>query len=157
MLITCQNTCGRSFKCLQAERCARFRNKMEDDAMHFFVGNIPHSFRSADLRCHFSSYVEGKYFKCFHYRHRPEEYNSSQEEHPSLLFQEPPSAGSLTAEAKRTRKLTYCCVVAVKSHIGRTFMEKFSGNNWSRSDGGLLPGKVRISKLNIASEGKFTF
>ncbi len=119
---------------------------------YFLVGNIPPAFHSADLRCHFSHYVEGKYFKCFHYRHRPEESPGVEHFESAAVVTATPSEPS---KNKRTKKLTHCCVVALYNDKGMEFMGKCSGKNWSKNDGGLLPSRVRISKLNVTtSESK---
>ena len=121
---------------------------MEDPGAAFLlVGNVPNFFHSADLRCHFSHYTEGNYFKCFHYRHRPEEFRSKDGlRNVPLESQEVSTAEASISAPKRT---THCCVVAVYNAKVQAFLEKCHGKNWTRQNGSFLPGKVRIARLNV--------
>ena len=123
----------------------------------FLLGNIPPSFHSVNLRDHFSHFVEGGRFRCFHYRHRPEEhYHHRPEEHYQRVNTQvesmPPisyASSSSSSFSGTFKKGTHCCIVAVVDHFGNEFVEQYHSKNWSKSDGGLLPGKVRVSKLNV--------
>ena len=124
-----------------------------DGSQFFVVGSIPSFFHSANLRNHFSHFVEKEHFRCFHYRHRPEVCRPSR-----LKAQDPIGPGpdgSVTSTSLsssfsgRTRNTTHCCVVAVEGLFGKAFVEKYHNKNWSYLDGRLLPGKVRISTLNV--------
>lgn len=112
----------------------------------FLIGNIPESFRSANLRSYFSQYVEKKSFSCFHYRHRPElvkRKDGSEAEATSLQ----------SLQSKGSRHVTSkCCVVAVKSKFGDDFLKMYQNKNWAHHDGSLLVGKVRISNLKVAAD-----
>lgn len=127
-----------------------------EGCLFFLVGNIPSSFRSANLRNHFSHFVEGERFRCFHYRHRPEELNLN-----NLKSQDPIApdgavastsiSSSSSSSSGRPRSTTHCCVVAVEGLFGKPFVDKYHSKNWSQLDGGLLPGKVRINRLNVTT------
>ena len=77
------------------------------------ITNIPYGFKTADLRCFFSEYVESGSFKCFHYRHRPEKNDQT------------PSTGS------RSKNSNYCCcVVKIKDSKKDCFLARYSNQNW---------------------------
>lgn len=129
-----------------------------EGSLFFLVGNIPTTFHSANLRNHFSHFVEGEHFRCFHYRHRPEEEHNlldMKRNGPSSLQDSSATDGLMTSTSTSysssggTRKRRHCCVVAVFDQFGKVFVEKYHNKNWSQTDGGLLPGKVRISRLNV--------
>ena len=121
----------------------------------FLVGNIPASFRSADLRNYFSNFVEKGYFNCFHYRHRPEQLRETRGQASRLVD----SVRDTTATARNTSSSlsgvkggaarSRCCVVAVLSEFEKDFMKMYCKKNWSELDGGLLAAKVCISKLSV--------
>ena len=128
------------------------------DCVFFLVGNIPSKFRSADLRAVFSQFVEKEYFICFHYRHRPEQIQTSPPEPTSStpeLHNEittdvgtggPSRHGAAGGVAK-----TKCCVVAMErsGNGGREFVQMYANKNWSTADGGFLRQKARITELKI--------
>lgn len=122
------------------------------DSTFLLVSNIPESFRSANLRTYFSQFVEKKLFVCFHYRHRPEKllrHNKSLNTSLGSAGTNAESASSLLEGSKGGNVTTKCCVVAVGGDAGRDFVKMYQYKNWACSDGSLLPGKVRISKLSV--------
>ncbi len=113
----------------------------------YLVGNIPESFRSANLRSYFSHFVEKKLFVCFHYRHRPE--LERPQEGTLTVGQEAAVTSSAPDEGVRGKSSTRCCVVALRDEPGKDFVKMYRNKNWSLVDGSMLPGKVRISKLSV--------
>ena len=121
----------------------------------FLVGNIPAKFRSADLRAVFSQFVEKEYFVCFHYRHRPEQIqttpaeptSSSAESHNEITT----DVGAPSHSAAGGVAKTKCCVVAMErsDNGGREFVQMYANRNWSTADGGFLRQKVRITELKV--------
>ena len=84
-----------------------------------FIRNIPDRFRSSALRLFFEEAIEAKFFKCFHYRHRPENV------HFGVTL-----GGSTPGEGKGTGK-TCCCVVDVKSPQDvERFITEFNFKPW---------------------------
>ena len=113
----------------------------------FLVGNIPGSFRSANLRNYFSQYVEKKSFSCFHYKHRPEHLKHKDGEEAGLG-----EAVAAPEGSKHGNVTSKCCVVAVKKKFGGDFSKMYQNKNWSHHDGSLLVGKVRISNLRVTKD-----
>lgn len=131
------------------------------NSVFFLVGNIPSSFRSANLRAYFSQYAEKKAFACFHYKHRPEHLRpehlrrkgATQEERKEQLECTDETEVTPTQQANRGDSISSrCCVVAVKKGFGCDFMKMYQNKNWAHHDGSLLAGKVRISKLSTAPD-----
>lgn len=129
------------------------------DCVFFLVGNIPSKFRSADLRAVFSQFVEKEYFVCFHYRHRPEQIqtsppeptiSSSTESHNEITTDVGTGGPSRHGAAGGVAK-TKCCVVAMErsGNGGREFVQMYANKNWSTADGGFLRQKARITELKI--------
>lgn len=116
------------------------------NSIFFLIGNIPESFRSANLRSYFSQYVEKKSFSCFHYRHRPE---LVKQDGQGVLGET--EATSLQSKGSR-RVTSKCCVVAVKSKFGNDFLKMYQNKNWAHHDGSLLVGKVRINNLKVTPD-----
>lgn len=112
------------------------------DSIFFLVGNIPASFRSANLRAYFSQQAEKNAFACFHYRHRPEHLKDRGKEQSEC-------SQSHSNSSQHSSVTSKCCVVAVKSKFGADFLKTYHNKNWARHDGSLLVGKVRISKLDV--------
>lgn len=126
------------------------------DSVFFLVGNIPGVFRSADLRAYFSQFAEKKSFSCFHYRHRPEQLKPRSDLKDTHSVADVPlaapeaSAGAAWGARGGGHAATRCCVVAVRDEgAGKDFVKRYHKKNWSCSDGSLLPGKVRISRLDV--------
>ena len=132
----------------------------------FLVGNIPPSFRSAGLRTYFSNFVEKKFFNCFHYRHRPEQLREDKKEqqrevNSSQDFENGATVASsslLSSSVSLTNKsgatvMSKCCVVALVYQKGEEFMHMYHSKNWSQADGGLLPWKVHITRLDVVEGG----
>ena len=131
------------------------------DCVFFLVGNIPSKFRSADLRAVFSQFVEKEYFICFHYRHRPEQIQTSPPE--PTISSSTESHNEITSDvgtggpsrhghgAAGGVAKTKCCVVAMErsGNGGKEFVQMYANKNWSTADGGFLRQKARITELKI--------
>lgn len=130
------------------------------DSIFYLVGNIPASFRSANLRAFFSQHAEKNAIACFHYKHRPEHLKEKCSE--SVVKVEGKEQLESTNEAEATSShlegsgqgsvTSKCCVVAVKSKFGTDFLKTYHNKNWAHHDGTLLVGKVRISKLDVSDQ-----
>lgn len=118
-----------------------------ENSVFFLVGSIPGSFRSANLRNYFSQHVEKNSFSCFHYKHRPEHLKHKGGQEAGLSEAEAVPEGS-----KHGAITSKCCVVAVKKKFGDDFLKMYQNKNWSRHDGSLLVGKVRINHLKVTKE-----
>ena len=127
---------------------------MLQSAAFYLVGNIPESFRSANLRSHFSHFVEKKMFICFHYRHRPEQERPREriltaESEASASASATVSAPEGSTRSTGVTRTSKCCVVALRDESGADFVKMYRNRNWSLADGSMLPGKVRITKLDV--------
>lgn len=107
-----------------------------------FIRNIPDRFRSSALRLFFEEAIEAKFFKCFHYRHRPENV------HFGVTL-----GGSTPGEGKGTGK-TCCCVVDVKSPQDvERFITEFNFKPWIDAEGEDEHGMVVvIQKVDRTAE-----
>ncbi|CAF1324665.1 unnamed protein product [Adineta ricciae] len=88
------------------------------------VSAIPKSFRSADLRNFFSSFVETKAFRCFHFRHRPI----------------PPSS-------ETTINASYICFIQVYNKRLNEFIRLYHRKHWINLQGNYLSTLCMISKV----------
>ncbi|GAB6030075.1 G patch domain containing 3 [Chamberlinius hualienensis] len=105
--------------------------------IYAIISNIPESYHSADLRNFFSEMVERVKFKCFHYRHRPELRNVSNE-------------ADVTAPVQKPK--TFCCVIKLKQDLLTELINKYSGRHWIDGNGDTLNTKCYISKVKVKGE-----
>lgn len=95
------------------------------------VSAIPKSFRSADLRNFFSSFVETKAFRCFHFRHRPM----------------PTSSENAVSQSQM-------CFIQVYNKRVNEFIRLYHRKHWINSNGDYLSTLCLISKVTSEDNGK---
>ena len=141
------------------------------------VRNIPSVLRSSDLRAFFSHTVEKGGFACFHYRHRPEHVVLTTP--AATVSSEPVNTVTSIASADTKHSLnsrgdderseligadgeipiaglggkpvsSRCCVVAVNRGHEKEFWRRYRNRTWTKPDGELVGGKVRITRLSVS-------
>lgn len=104
---------------------------MADLNVYAFVCNIPPSFHSKDLRHYFSSFVESSYFKCFHFRHRPQK-------EVVVLHQKNASITSGPSDRVNQKILfenALCCLVKFSSDTVKTkAIKKYHLQHWEEDN-----------------------
>ncbi|CAL8287545.1 unnamed protein product [Merluccius merluccius] len=139
--------------------------------VYFAVSNIPSAFRSVDLRNYFSQFIESGGFRCFHYRHRPEDTSGPPETTgeedtsgpPETAGEEdtsgPPETageeeddGPKVSRNKSVQAASCCCVVSVfRPHADR-FVKMYGGNQWIDSKGSWLARLCVIRRVKVSHD-----
>ena len=89
--------------------------------------NIPRSFGSGDLRRFFTSFVEAKRFKCFHYKRRP-----LQKLQPSILksIKDVVDNKQFPTSLSDGESLTNCCLIKISDDDFDDFASLYENRNW---------------------------
>lgn len=111
-------------------------NIVMTDAVYAVVRNIPKKFHSKDLRRYFAEYVENGYFKCFHYRHRPE-----------IQIQKNDETSGVAEVC--------CCLVSFNAEkLRRNFKNDFHLKFWSDLEGNDMPSRCYIFNVKLDAASK---
>lgn len=103
------------------------------------INNIPVNYHSADLRNYFSQFIEEKGFECFHFRHRPVQVQTENEQNmPSYLSCENP---------KTHNKRSTCCVIRLKVDNLRKLLKMYQRKHWVDKKGEIIRQICYISKI----------
>ena len=122
-----------------------------EDDVYLLIGNIPKELHSSDLRAYFSQFVEKGAFSCFHYRHRPEAFQTSNEAQGCNKLKKDETVeddGNEDKESEMAIK-TCCCFVKIKPEHADEFVRHYHGKHWSLSDEQPFKRTVRITKVRL--------
>ncbi len=136
---------------------------------YFYIGNIPSQYHSVDLRAYFSQYIEKGAFRCFHFKHRPEnispsssddylglnEYNDGQ---PFKIIENTSRSSSRSKNVVSDngsvllRTETVCSLVQIHDENISEIVTKCLESPWYNKDGKLLDqaSKPHIFKMRVA-------
>lgn len=111
-----------------------------NDTLFAIINNIPHDYRSSDLRNFFSQFIETKGFKCFHFRHRPE----------VQLHKRKENVDSENSDQQKTSSTnTCCCVVRVFEDRYEELFKMYHRKHWLDNNGESISKVCHISKVKI--------
>ena len=120
-----------------------------EDDVYLLIGNIPKELHSSDLRAFFSQFVEKGAFSCFHYRHRPEAFQTSNEAQGCNKEDETVEDDGNECKESEMAIKTCCCFVKVKAEHADEFVRHYHGKHWSLPDEQLFKRTVRITKVRL--------
>ena len=112
------------------------------DNSHCFcvVFNIPNEFRSKDLRNYFNEMIESKAFNCFHFRHRPQNVKTFDDNNED------------NGQKTKQKKL-FCCVIDIKTERMDEFIDKYNNKFWVDFESGLdFNFKCFIKRIKIIDQ-----
>lgn len=106
------------------------------------INNIPNDYHSADLRNFFSQFIEKGGFDCFHFRHRPEKLQPSENVGLEVEANQKPE---LSSSSKRS----FCCVVRLINDNANELIKMYHKQHWLDKKGESIPRLCLITKLTV--------
>ena len=97
------------------------------------INNIPFEYHSADLRNYFSQFIEENGFECFHFRHRPEQIQSENNQNIEVT--------------ETQKKRSTCCVVKMKVKQLHKLTKMYQRRHWVDKKGDIMRQICYISKI----------
>ena len=111
-------------------------NNKEISVTFAIINNIPVDYHSADLRNYFSQFIEEKGFKCFHFRHRPEQ------------VQDENGRNVLANQSSETKsKRSTCCVIKLTTKLFQKFLKMYQRKHWVDKNGDVMRQMCYISRI----------
>jgi hypothetical protein len=122
--------------------------------LYYYVGNIPRTFHSYDLRAFFSHLIEKNAFPCFHFRHRPEYIRKTVEQTSTgeVSRREPQEEASpVPAGGAEASVLagTLCCILKIEKNFEKELKE-FHNHHWVGLDEDLKRERVKLRQFQLS-------
>uniref|UniRef100_A0A0N5B0J8 G-patch domain-containing protein n=1 Tax=Syphacia muris TaxID=451379 RepID=A0A0N5B0J8_9BILA len=98
------------------------------------IRNIPQRYHSKDLRYYFAEFVENGFFRCFHFRHRPEVQINNRRMQRNC----------------NSSESTCCCLVSFdNTELRSKFKNTFHGQFWTDTDGNQLCSRCYVFNVKL--------
>ncbi|GAA29783.2 G patch domain-containing protein 3 [Clonorchis sinensis] len=118
---------------LKTSQCGSVEGHMDNssvDRLQFiYVSQIPTTYHACHLRNFFSQYVESSSFTCFHFRHRPQIIEPSEDCVVS-------SIGLIKHLRDKTRRdnCQFCALLALPERLSDEFIRRYDKTHWLSTD-----------------------